>query len=178
MNTEAVSALMLAVLLGAGILLAAAGLLCIMLEKQKRRACTAKTQGNVVRYSFLNGAPCPVVEYSVNGKTYRKKRRFRAIVTKQRVMAPSDFDPKNSTLFIDENDVVHIKRGAILDLRGFAEEMYPIGSFLDVLYDPKKPQRGYVERIPRKLPITGPVLIASGAFVAVLGVLFSNLVKL
>jgi len=176
MDAETVSLLMLAVLGGAGGVLAALGIVLLALEKRKRRACIAKTQGRVVRYYFLNDAPSPVVEYEADGKIYRAKRRFRAVVKTQRIMLPSDFGPHSSGLFIDENDVVHIRTGAILNLRELAEKQYPLGSSLEVLYDPKRPKRAYVEKIPLKLPLTVPILIGAGVGLVGLGAVIRILI--
>lgn len=54
-------------------------------------------------------------------------------------------------------------------MREFAEKRCPLGSFLDLLYDPKRPKRAYVEKLPLKLPLTAFLFIGVGVGFAALG---------
>ncbi len=138
-------------------------------DKQKRNRCTQMTRGRVTHYSFLNDFPAPVLEYFVNGERYTKKKRFRGIIT---VSVPGflPFGNKKPRVYIDEKDVVHIRRGAYLNLKEEAERLYPLGQELPVFYNPEKPKQAYVEKIPLKRPVEILVFFLIGAVFCILGI--------
>lgn len=150
-----------------------AGILILTLENRKKSRCTAMTTGTVVRYSFVNGTPSPVASYTVGGVSYEKKRRFRGVVEVRTGISPKDLTGENQSCYISENDVVHIRGGAALNLRAMAERLYPLGSSIPVWYDPEKPQRAYVEKIPSKGSIVGWVFVWTGLGLAALGIFLS-----
>ena len=98
------------------------------------------------------------------------------MITVHRQIFPADFDPRNNSLTIDENDVVHIRRGAFFSYREFAEARYPIGSTLTVFYNPKKPKQAYVEKIPAKPSLIGIIYAWVGAGLAALGLLLGLII--
>lgn len=150
-----------------------AGILILTLENRKKSRCTAMTTGTVVRYSFVNGTPSPVASYTVGGVSYEKKRRFRGVVEVRTGISPKDLTGENQSCYISENDVIHIRGGAALNLRAMAERLYPLGSSIPVWYDPEKPQRAYVEKLPVKGSIVGWVFVWTGLGLAALGILLS-----
>lgn len=169
-NEVNVGALMLLIMGGTGLLLALAGILIFIFEKRKKDRCTAVTTGTVTRYSFINGAPSPVVSYTVGGTAYERKRKFRGVVTVRTSFSPGDLKGKNQSCYISENDVVHIRAGSVLNLRSMAESLYPPGSSLPVWYDPDKPGRSYAEKIPEKSSIVGWVFFWVGLGFTAIGV--------
>ena len=88
-------------------------------------------------------------------------------------ISPKDLTGENQSCYISENDVVHIRGGAALNLRAMAERLYPLGSSIPVWYDPEKPQRAYVEKLPVKGSIVGWVFVWTGLGLAALGILLS-----
>lgn len=156
-----------------GLLFILAGILVLVLEKRKKSRCTAMTMGTVVRYSYVNGTPSPVAAYRIGGVSYEKKRRFRGVVEVRRNLSPKDWTEENQSCYISENDVLHIRGGAVLNLRAMAESLYPMGSSIPVWYDPEKPQRAYVEKVPVKGSIVGWVFVWVGLGFAALGVFLS-----
>ena len=156
-----------------GLLFMLAGILTLVLEKRKKGRCTAMTMGTIVRYSFANRTPSPVASYTVGGVSYEKKRRFRGVVEVRRKLSPKDWTEESQSCYISENDVLHIRGGAALNLRAMAESLYPMGSSIPVWYDPEKPRRAYVERVPAKGSIVGWVFIWVGLGLAALGTLMS-----
>lgn len=122
---------------------------------QKKKRCSVKTRGTVVKYSAMqyNGFSLPVVKYTADGKEYTiigphfkagVKKNFTApwhkIMTEQESNVNKD-DPLP--------DVIKVTR----KMNSFASvyttplmERYPVGSEVDVYYDPKKPKRAFVER--------------------------------
>ena len=69
--------------------------------------------------------------------------------------------------------MLHIRGGAVLNLGAMAESLYPMGSSIPVWYDPEKPRRAYVERIPVKGSLVGWLFIWVGLGFAVLGTFLS-----
>ena len=160
--------LMLGILGGLGVLMAGTGIVIFVIEQKKKRSCIGQVIGMVSDYSFRNGALYPIVEYVVNGVTYRKKKSYRAIITVQ------GFASHGKRSFVDEHDVLHIRRGSVLNLRELAKELYPQGACLPVWYDPQNPRRAYVERIPEKLSVCGLVFVWTGAGLIALGILLAS----
>ncbi len=118
------------------------------LVQEKR--CTKKTKGVVKKYAQTpgNGIYLPKVYYTVDGKEYKViGPRYRAYITKK----TSSLTGKNVTdgFFEDEKQrfVVSWKVNSFV---GFQEnpmvKLYPIGSEIDVFYDPNNPKLSYVSR--------------------------------
>ena len=146
-----------------GLLLLLAGIFICILESRKKQNCTGETVGTVVRYSFANDFPAPIVEYMVEGKMYTKKG------------LPPSGSRKNG-VFVDSKDIVHIHRGAYLNMRAEAERLYPLGTTLPVWYNPEKPKQAYVEKIPTKAPIEAVVFLWVGLGLILLGALLGFLI--
>lgn len=85
----------------------------------------------------------PIVEYVVDGNRYTAKKKFRGILTK-RISGLSVHVA--SGVYEDEKGWLHIKTGAIANLRELAEQLWPIGSKMTVYYNPDHPKRCYVDR--------------------------------
>ena len=103
-------------------------------EKNIQKKCTAKISGIVVDYDNRNEMviPLPIVEYLVNGETYRKKFEYAYYVENSRKKEQKDaFDRK----YI-------LSAGKNLQLR----EIFPKGSAMTVYYNPEKPEKAFVER--------------------------------
>ncbi len=160
---------------GTGLLLALAGCILFCREKRKKLNCTAETVGKVARYSFVNEFPAPVVEFMAEGKLYAKKKRYRGVITVARtgLLAAGE---RKSGVYIDSGDIVHIRRGAYINLRAEAERLYPLGAPLPVWYNPKKPKQAYVERIPEKSPVEVVVFLWTGVGLLLLGILLGFLI--
>lgn len=163
-----------------GLLLVLSGILILRSEKRKRKNCTAVTEGNVIKYIFISNVPSPIVEYQVGGVRYQKRRKYRAVVSFERTRQGMlrDFDTLNNHIYIDENDVAHIRRGVTINQREIAEQMYPMNSKLKVLYNPQNPKQAYVEKIPPKIPPTGWAFLWTGTGIAVLGIFLSMIFRI
>lgn len=99
-----------------------------------KKKSTFKTVGRVVGYNSKNEVPIslPIVEYTVNGKIYRKKYRYSYFV-----------ETSNKSKQTDVLDVKYVYGfGENLDLK----KIFPIGSTMTVYYNPNKPNVGFVER--------------------------------
>lgn len=103
-------------------------------EKNIQKKCTSKISGLVVDYDSCNemAIPLPIVEYLVNGETYRKKFEYAYYIETSKKKEQKDvFDRK----YI-------LSDGKNLQLR----EIFPKGSAMMVYYNPEKPEKAFVER--------------------------------
>ena len=140
---------------GAFILLLLAYLLFYKYIIQEKR-CTEKTKGVVKRYTLgtrggeHSGVHLPVVSYNVDGKEYKvvgPEYKSYVVITKSGPMN------ENSEVYKEENQVLTINRSAnsFVEMRGhIMEHIYPIGTQIDVFYNPKKPKLAYVKRYCNK----------------------------
>lgn len=140
---------------GIGLVLAGTGIVILLLERRKKKNCEAITEGKIIKYKHNCGILSPVVEYRANGLTCKKMRRFRGVITVEKTGLLAAANSVEAMIRIDEKDIVHIRKGSYFNSREFAEERYPIGSYLKVFYNPKKPKQAYVEKIPEKPSLVG-----------------------
>lgn len=103
-------------------------------EKNIQKKCTSKISGQVVDYDSCNelAIPLPIVEYLVNGETYRKKFEYAYYVENPRKKEEKDVFDRKYILSAGKN----------LQLR----EIFPKGSVMMVYYNPEKPEKAFVER--------------------------------
>ena len=117
---------------GLGVILVLLGVTFNIIVKRQNKLCTKKTDGIVKQYGFPgNGRVYPIVEYFVNGTCYKAKKKFRGIITTQLSGVPV---PMKSEVYEDEKGWLHVKTGAIANLRQFAEQLWPINSKMTVFF--------------------------------------------
>ena len=160
---------------GVGVLFIFPGVMITLVTRKQTKQCTKKIEGTVVQYQFPGGGSMnPIVEYVVDGNRYTAKKKFRGILTK-RISGLSVHVA--SGVYEDEKGWLHIKTGAIANLRELAEQLWPIGSKMSVYYNPNNPKRCYVDR-----PVLGStisaVFIVTGLIILVLSVLLFVLIQL
>ena len=134
-------------------------------EKDRRHCCVIPVSG-WRKYESDRGICC--------GNRYTAKKKFRGILTK-RISGLSVHVA--SGVYEDEKGWLHIKTGAIANLRELAEQLWPIGSKMTVYYNPDHPKRCYVDR-----PVLGStiaaVFIVTGLIILILSVLLFVLIQL
>lgn len=155
-----------------GLIITISGFLIVFLEKRKMKNCIAVTEGKVVKYSFTHQTPAPVVEYDVGGRKYKKKKYFKGSVT-----VTSGIFNTETTAYVDDKDVVHIRGGALLNLRKVAQELYPMGTYLKVFYNPQKPKQCYVDKFHDDSSVLIKVFTWMGFGFIVLGIIIIILMK-
>lgn len=152
---------------GVGVLLLLAGITVKVVQSRKNRRCTEKTTGTVVKHKFYGkGNMCPVIEYSVNGKEYRARKKFKGIKT----VKISGLLPIKSDAYEDEKGWLNVKTGSAANYRVLAEKLWPCGSVMTVYYNPEKPKECYVER-PVYGGIVPVIFVATGIGTMVISVL-------
>lgn len=122
---------------------------------RKEVKCSVRTRGTVVGYSMVqyNGFSLPVVRYMADGREYQViGPHFKGGVIKKTYAPwrPVRGEQKSN---IRQGEPLPDYIVASRKLNSFANiytsplmERYPIGSQVDVYYDPSKPKRAYVER--------------------------------
>ena len=107
------------------------------------KKCINTVKGKVIKYTLWNnnGVHFPIVEYVVNGISYAQRLKYGWIITKassfNKIESKINSDANDTNLVISKNS--HISTNAL-------EKTFPIGTELDVYYDPNNPKLSYVMR--------------------------------
>lgn len=160
---------------GLGIILVLPGVILNITVKRQSQLCTEQTDGIVKGYGFPgDGKMYPIVEYFVNGSCYKTKKKFCGIKTTK--IFGLHISVK-SEAYEDEKGWLHVKTGAIANLRELAEQLWPIGSKMTVYYNPNHPKKCYVER-PILKSFACEMFIIMGMVMILLSVLVFFLIQL
>lgn len=135
------------------------GIFLIRHDRKKHQNCTARTKGTIIKYSFASRSQhaaihLPIVRYSVNGKDYTGMLNYSYYTSKT-----SSFKVKTQ-IQTDIHDTKLKVSGNSMFMRNPLASAFPIGSELDVYYNPQKPEQNYVMRFTRS--IAGWVCLWSG----------------
>jgi hypothetical protein len=112
-------------------------------DKKMVKQCNQKTKGKVIKYTLWNnnGVHFPIVEYIVNNTKYNQRLEYAWIINKSssfnKVKTEIENNVKKDNLVISSN--AHIYTNAL-------EEHFPVGTELDVFYNPQNPNKSYVMR--------------------------------
>ena len=112
-------------------------------DKKMVKQCTLTTKGKVIKYTLWNnnGVHFPIVEYIVNDTKYNQRLKYGWIVNKSssfnKIKTEVENDVKEGNLVINSN--AHISTDAL-------KEHLPVGTELDVFYNPQNPDKSYVMR--------------------------------
>ena len=112
-------------------------------DKKMVEQCTLTTKGKVIKYTLWNnnGVHFPIVEYIVNDTKYNQRLKYGWIVNKSssfnKIKTEVENDVKEGNLVINSN--AHISTDAL-------KEHFPVGTELDVFYNPQNPDKSYVMR--------------------------------
>lgn len=107
------------------------------------KQCNQKVKGKVIKYTLWNNSDVhfPIVEYIVDNNKYKQTLKYGWVITKEssfkKVNAEVENDVKSDNLVISKNS--HITTNVL-------KEHFPIGTELDVYYNPQKPKKSYVMR--------------------------------
>lgn len=70
---------------------------------------------------------------------------------------------QHSQIHEDEKGWLHVKTGAIANLRQLAEQLWPINSKMAVYYNPNNPKKCYVGELPLPCGTVVPMEVASNS---------------
>lgn len=170
MTRQQIALLELALVAGLGAILFVVGMLIKTSADRKNSRCTSKTIGKVVRHSFMgDGRVAPVVEYESGGKTYTCQKGFNGIIKvhSTRLNEPDAWE--------DDKGYLHVQTGIEANMRQVAQALWPVGSEMEVHYDPSNPKTGYADAPANNAALCRIFLIA-GAGVVALSVLLYFLI--
>lgn len=112
-------------------------------DKNMVEQCTLTTKGKVIKYTLWNnnGVHFPIIEYSVNDTNYTQRLKYGWVVNKSSsfngIKTEVENDVKEGNLVINSN--AHISTNVL-------KEHFPVGTELDVFYNPQNPGKSYVMR--------------------------------
>ncbi len=157
--------------IGLGFLIAA---LSVWLSvRAKRDNCISKTTGRVVGYSVAehgeSGVHLPVVEYEADNRKFRRKGPIYSFTT---VNVSSPFIKENTCEYTTDIYAQNFKvktrtNGFISVIRNPMTELFPLGSEVEVYYDPRKPKRAYILRLYENKAVITVFSILGAVFTAV-----------
>ena len=153
---------------GIGLILIISGILMNMVSKRHNKQCTKSVEGYVVAYSFPGESRMyPIVEYAVDGVTYKTKKKYKGIKSIKASGIPL---PVKSKAYEDKKGYLHIKSGAIVNVRQMAEKLWPINSKMIVYYNPDNPKICFVDR-PIYNSFASKMFIIMGSVVIVISII-------
>lgn len=139
-----------------GILLGLGGMVLLILAfalgwkyMVQEKRCTAKASGTVFRYAYGSkngGVRLPVVRYTVDGREYKVTGpQYKAYVSVSKTSPTAE----NTQEYSEDNQVFKVRNtnnSFVGIVKNPMSELYPLGSQIDVFYDPQKPKLAYVLR--------------------------------
>lgn len=138
MPQQTIALLTLAVVGGSGIILILAALIIRKRTRKKAVNCSAVTDGKVIRYDFPGKERMtPVLAFEIQGETYLCRKQFRGYKITRMPL------PQKAEAWEDEKGYIHIKRGPLADLKELAQQLWPLGSQMQIHYDPQNPKSNY-----------------------------------
>ena len=163
MTQQQIAVLELALVTGLGAILFIAGILIKMFADRKNRRCTSETVGKVIRHSFMgDGRIAPVVEYEADGGKYTCRKGFNGVIK----VHSTRFDEPDA--WEDEKGYLHVQTDIIANMRQLTQTLWPVGTEMEVHYDPNDPGNSYVG-VPVNNAVLCRVFLIAGAGIAALG---------
>ena len=155
---------------GCGLFFFLLGLFFHVFQYRRQKRMTARTEGQVSRYSFLGkNNIAPVISYVVGGKPYEVRRKFRSIVVKStRAPIPT---VRDSGAYVNKKDVLVLHTGNMNNYEAMMEALWPLGQSVPVFYNPEKPEQACAEKFLQLPPVVSIVYMCLGARIALSGIL-------
>jgi len=149
-----------------GLVMVFLSLLLNIHSNNKVKKCINVIKGEVIKYTLWNnnGVYFPIIQYIVNGVKYTQRLKYGWIVTKSssfnKIKPEVKNDVNSENLVLSKNS--HISTNAL-------EKSFPIGTQLDVYYNPKNPKESYVMRFVKSPCII--VFLIVGIFFIILALI-------
>ena len=121
----------------------------------KKDRCISHTKGKVIRYSSINygGVHLPLVSYNVNGKEYRiTGPKFKGSRVSMITTPTGNVETEYETNLTTREElpdvlIVRMRRNSFVSMQySPLHALYPVGSDVDVYYNPEKPKEAFVQR--------------------------------
>ena len=148
-----------AVFLLIGLILLILSLILKNKDKRMIEKCTLSTKGKVIKYTLWsnNGIHFPIVEYVINDIKYNQSLKYGWIINKSSSFNGVKTEVENDIL--GENLVINSNTYISTNV---LKEHFPVGTELDVFYNPQNPDKSYVMRFVKNPAIK--VLFLLGLF--------------
>ena len=114
-------------------------------DKKMVRIAKSSVEGTVVGYSSFKLGNPPIVEYVVDGTSYRKSLQYFIIKTVSLPWGPLSASDKFTKEDMLANSLT-LYRNSFISFNNLMRTHFPIYSKMTVWYDSEKPTRAYVER--------------------------------
>lgn len=176
MTNEQIALLQLLTVGGIGAMLLLAGVFICIFRRRKNRLCTGTTMGYIAKHQYYGeGRIAPVVGYFVDGKEYFVTRKFNGIITTKKVSVSHLYEEDGA--YVSHRDYLHVPMSAVTNVRKMAQRLWPVGSEMQVFYNPGKPKQAYAERIPKGMSFAAVSFLCGGTGVMLLSVLMYFVVR-
>lgn len=135
------------------IILLLIGIIIALCNSKKKAHCTCQTVGKVYGYRYAGGngdcSVAPRAEFYVGGQKYKAYRHYKGVVASTKITPdPDSLLGNQDSFWISEKDWFHInKKGLCTNYKKMAQEVWPVGSNVTILYNPDKPRQAYVDKI-------------------------------
>ena len=164
---------------GVSLLFMAISVPFFMHKKSLVAKCSEKTEGRVIEYKKLamgdntRHAITPVVEFDADGKSYRAYRHYRGCKVVSKALPEGKKGEDLEAFSVTEKDMFQRIRyaGMFYAYQSTANALWPLGSTLPVVYNPKKPKQAFVEKVVVVSDIAGIVLLSVGALFLAIAVI-------
>ncbi|MEO9247335.1 DUF3592 domain-containing protein [Citricoccus nitrophenolicus] len=158
-----VGLLLMVTVCGSGLVPLVLGLLLWQRRTVALRRITARTTGTVSGYDFRgDGRAHPQVDFVVGSQVFQAELKYRGVMRVSGSFIPGSAvtgDPLAKTLRLRQNS--RVSRSPI-------PEIFPLGSSLEVHYNPEDPRKNFAVR--DRGALAGPLLTWGGVGLLVLGV--------
>ncbi len=153
------------------------GWACCFRKLGREKRCHMRTTGRVIRYSAVRqgGVHIPLAEYAAEGRTYKVAGpKFRSIVTTSVVSPRQPVAVRYETNLTTREELpksLRIKeyRNSIASAAvSPLAQLYPVGSLVDVYYNPRRPKEAFVQRFEGVSPVLIILFIVFGIIITAL----------
>ena len=146
-----------------GLILLLISLMFIYKDSATIKRCNEVVKGKVIKYTLWgnNGVYFPIVEYAVNNISYTQRLKYGWIVSKSSSLNNVKSEVNNNA----EDTNLNISRNAHISTNPLKDK-FPVGTELDVYYNPENPKESYVLRFV-KSPMIRILLITAIMFIII-----------
>lgn len=110
-------------------------------DKALKQNSTQKIKGVVIGYSMTTGRP-PILEYTVNQIKYEERLKYTYVSHISTPLSPVLSSSKDDLL----DTKLRLRNNSIFSFNKLMKNEFPVGSTLNVYYNPDNPKQAFVER--------------------------------
>lgn len=151
------------ILLLAGVVIFMIGIFALIKRnKYYNPHCLVQGSAKITGHDFTQTVPTPVLQFFINGTEYKIKPRYKMV---SGVRTPTQSKPE---FWVDANGHAHYKINSFVnDFRPIANEIYPIGNEMRILYNQQNPKFAIVPGFAKKGSISSLIFTVIGILVII-----------